>query len=274
MADQLVSPPRDIPLPAVTVVAPLPIETVASVAVAPVTWPKVSNVNARSCIKVLPLWFSVRLLTDEVSWWDIVIPLSVPTNKPEMSIPVPSIRSIASPGNTSSTFTSLTLISKDGLVAWYLVSKSAVVTPVTWPWALVTTDLIYWPSCVPVWPYVPAVPWLSWSILIVSVPGAEVKVIESKPLRFKVSAFESATTSLPGVSSIVNVLNILKAVAATEPLSVLVIVIILSPLPTVVIPAPWVRFNVSELTSAVALVPLEGATVLNIFCDEPLSVLI
>ena len=201
-----------------TVNVPLPIDTDPVEAVAPVTWPKVSNVKARSCINVLPLLFWLRLPTLEVSWWDIVMLLSVPAKEPEMSIPTPSIRSILSPGNTSSTFTLLTLISKDGLVAWYLVSKSADVTPVTWPWALVIIDLMYWPSCVLVIPYVPAVPWLSWSILIVSLPGAEVNVIESKPLRFNVSEFESATTLLPAVPLIVTVLNIF----CDEPLSVLI----------------------------------------------------
>ena len=65
--------------------------------------------------------------------------------------------------------------------------------------------------------------------------------------------------------------------AATEPLSVFVIVITLSPLPTVEMPVPCVIFNASLLLSAVAVVPDEGTALENILraaaATEPLSVL-
>ena len=191
--------------------------TVPVEAVAPVTWPKVSNVKARSWINVLPELFWLKLPTLEVSWCEIVMLLSVPFNTPAMSIPGPSRRSILSPGNTSSTFVSFTLISKDGFVAWYLVSKSAVVIALTWPSAVSVSDLMYWPSCVFVWPKSPAVPvnTSACESAIVSVFSVAKALTTLSSVNVSVSLLESATTVTPPATTFLNMF-------CDEPLSVFV----------------------------------------------------
>ena len=156
-----------------------------------------------------PLLFDDRLATLDVFAW-----LNCKVEVPEVceltkSIALPPINLTSSPFATSSILVVLLNSPHVGSDASYLVSKLPAVTPVTWPWSLVIIDLMYWPSCVPVIPYVPAIPKLSWSILIVSVPGTDVNVIASRPLKFNVSLLESATTSLVDVSLIVNVLKVM-----------------------------------------------------------------
>ena len=99
----------------------------------------------------------LRLAIFDVLAWANVITESVLSVddvivKPSVESTCATAKSTLSPLLTGSICVPETLRFQAGLDASYLVSKSPVVTAVTWPWALVIIDLIYWPSCVPVCP--------------------------------------------------------------------------------------------------------------------------